>query len=88
MDSIIYKDRKDNMFNDEGDGIFEMEMEIGEINYLLDNAIHFDQYTDLKPPQKMSLSEKVKSKKTYRKYKKEDTEHFFFLVNEKRMSIR
>jgi transposase len=30
----------------------------------------------------------VSSKKTYRKYKKKDMEGFFYLVNEKRMSIR
>jgi transposase-like protein len=35
-----------------------------------------------------SGKKKASSKKTYRKYKKEDMEKFFYLVNEKRMSIR
>jgi hypothetical protein len=43
-----------------------------------------------KYPKRISLLQKKKasSKKTYRNYKKEDMEEPFYLVNEKRMSIR
>ncbi|KAG1324259.1 hypothetical protein G6F62_009199 [Rhizopus arrhizus] len=90
------------MFDEEGDQFVEMKMEVDDINYPLDDVTNFNQYSDLKPPEKMqqdkkevpeedlSSSEKKKAsnKKTYRNYKKEDMEELFYLVNEKRMSIR
>ncbi|KAG1488698.1 hypothetical protein G6F46_012114 [Rhizopus delemar] len=101
MNSFIQEDGMGNMFDEEGDQFVEMKMEVDEVNYPLDNVTNFDQYSDLKPPEKMqqdkkevpeeeisSSEKKANSKKTYRKYKKEDMEEFFYLVNEKRMSIR
>ncbi|KAG1152122.1 hypothetical protein G6F37_000664 [Rhizopus arrhizus] len=84
MNSFIQEDGMGNMFDEEGDQFVEMKIE----------------YSDLKPPEKMQqdkkevpeedlfFKKKASSKKTYRKYKKEDMEEFFYLVNEKRMSIR
>lgn len=42
-----------NMFDEEGDQFVEMKMEVDEVNYPLDNVTNFDQYNDVKPPEKM-----------------------------------
>ncbi|KAG1255894.1 hypothetical protein G6F68_010039 [Rhizopus microsporus] len=101
MDSFIHEDGKGNMLDDQGNEVFTVDMEVDDETYPLENVTDLNHYLDLKPPERVKqekekkLSEKPdknqiseKGKKTYRRYKPEDKEQFFFLIYEKNMDIR
>lgn len=96
MDSFIHEDGKGNMLDDQGNEVFTVDMEVDDETYPLENVTDLNHYLDLKPPERVKqekekkLSEKPdknqiseKGKKTYRRYKPEDKEQFFFLFMRK-----
>ncbi|KAI8637356.1 hypothetical protein BD408DRAFT_353855, partial [Parasitella parasitica] len=100
---FVHEDGKGNAYNEEGEEVVVIGMEVDNDNYPLNDVTDFDQYVDLKPPEKTasaskkrvysnttkeSMTEDTSSPGTYRNYKKEDMDFFFFLINEKGMSIR
>ena len=58
MNSFIQEDGMGNMLDEEGDQFVELKMEVDEVNYPLDDVTTFDQYNDLKPPEKMQQDKK------------------------------
>lgn len=107
MDQFIHEDGEGKMFNEKGDVVFVLQMEVDDPNYPLGDVTNFEDYLYLKPPEKMediknktgkdktgkdktdnSSEIDASNRRTHRKYKKEDMEYFFFLVNEKGMSTR
>ncbi|EIE86055.1 hypothetical protein RO3G_10766 [Rhizopus delemar RA 99-880] len=104
MSQFIIENGKGEMFNENGDKISVLQMEVDDPNFPLGDVTNYDEYHDLKPPEKQKVEKNettIKKKKandlnendastltTHRKYKKEDMEYFFYLVNEKGMSIR
>ncbi|KAG1472540.1 hypothetical protein G6F56_001477 [Rhizopus delemar] len=101
MNPFVQEDGMGNMYDEDSEKFTETKIEVNEANYPLRDVTKFDQYSDLKPPEKiqqdkkelpedkpLNLNKIENGKTTYRKYKEEDIEKFFFLVNEKGMSIR
>ncbi|KAG2192781.1 hypothetical protein INT46_011692 [Mucor plumbeus] len=100
MSTIYFDDGTGKLTDENGNEVIEYQMEIDNEEYPLISIATFSSYLDLKPPEKLKKANKVESsskseakpkKKTeisYRKYKKEDLEKFYFLVYEKNMSIR
>ncbi|KAG1051388.1 hypothetical protein G6F43_006405 [Rhizopus delemar] len=104
MNQFILEDGKGKMFSEDGNEVSVLQMEVDDPSFPLGDVTSFNEYLDLKPPEKPkderkeATNSKVKSDnlsendastlRTHRKYKKEDMEHFFFLVNEKGMSVR
>ncbi|KAG1256960.1 hypothetical protein G6F66_014759 [Rhizopus arrhizus] len=77
-------------------------MEVDDETYPLDSVTNYDQYIDLKPPEKQVIKkEKIESaggvlveahstgkgRRAYRKYSDEDKEYFFELVYEKGLKV-
>ncbi len=58
MNSFIQEDGMGNMLDEEGDQFVEMKMEVDDVNYPLDDVTNFNQYSDLKPPEKMQQDKK------------------------------
>ncbi|KAG1438745.1 hypothetical protein G6F46_014373 [Rhizopus delemar] len=99
MSQFIIENGKGEMFNENGDKISVLQMEVDDPNFPLGDVTNYDEYHDLKPPEKQKVEKNettIKKKKandlnendastltTHRKYKKEDMEYFFYLVNEK-----
>ena len=80
-----------NMFDEKGDPFVEMKMEVDEVNYPLNDVTNFDQYSDLKLPEKMHRirkkcpkrspflqEKKSEQQKDEQKVQKEDMEKFFY----------
>ncbi len=101
MNSFIQEDGMGNMFDEKGDPFVEMKMEVDEVNYPLNDVTNFDQYSDLKLPEKMHTirkkcpkrspflqEKKSEQQKDEQKVQKRGYGEVFLLVNEKRMSIR
>lgn len=59
MNTFILEDGNGNIFDEEGDYIFEMTMEVDEVNFSLDDVTNFDQYNDPKLPEKNATGQKV-----------------------------
>lgn len=99
--NFLHEDGKGKLYNDIGEEVAVVEMEVDEESYPLDTVTDFKSYMDMKPPEKpLKLEKKEKEKsvdvanndsktrKVYRSYKLEDIESLTFLVDEKCMSIR
>ncbi|KAI9486310.1 MAG: hypothetical protein EXX96DRAFT_548597 [Benjaminiella poitrasii] len=100
--SNFYYYNGDGMLTDEnGKEFVDYQMEVDDEQYPLTSTTTFTSYMDLKPPKKplkvakakegSSSINKAHSKeeldRTYRKYKKEDMNIFYFMVFDKSMSI-
>ncbi|CEP13773.1 hypothetical protein [Parasitella parasitica] len=101
MATIYFEDGNGKLTDENGNEVIEYQMEVDNEEYPLTSITTFTSYLDLKPPEKTKKANKVeetssksgakpekKTEGTYRKYKKEDIEKFYFLVFEKNMSIR
>ncbi|KAI8639334.1 hypothetical protein BD408DRAFT_324453, partial [Parasitella parasitica] len=103
MDQFIFEDGKGNLYDEQGESVAVLAMEVDDEQYPLDNITNFSDYMNLKPPEKPikktkeedglkqegGNAEPEEPKGTrYRSYKSEDKAKFFFLVYEKQMSIR
>ncbi|KAI9477942.1 MAG: hypothetical protein EXX96DRAFT_453051, partial [Benjaminiella poitrasii] len=101
MDQFIHEDGRGKTFNDDGDEVMVLTMEVDDPDYPIENVTSYGDYLDLKPPEKPLKVEResVKKeeptregeseviKKTYRTYKSVDMDRFYFLVNEKGLSV-
>ena len=98
MSGFVHEDGQGGLFDDNGNEVSIIQMEVDDEMYPLENVTNFDDYNQLKPPEKEERSkgkEKVteedvpaKSSKTYRSYKPFEKERLFYLVKEKGMSTR
>ncbi|KAG1415261.1 hypothetical protein G6F58_006563 [Rhizopus delemar] len=101
MDQFIHEDGRGKTFNDDGDEVMVLTMEVDDPDCPIANVTSYGDYLDLKPPEKPLKVEResVKKeeptregeseviKKTYRTYKSVDMDRFYFLVNEKGLSV-
>jgi transposase len=103
MYSILFEDGKGNLVNEEGVEVSVIEMEVDEIEYPLHDITNYGSCLDLKPPEKLvktkqeakecvkeaeTQQESSDGKKSYRSYKPDVKNYFFYLVYEKNKSIR
>ncbi|KAG1053175.1 hypothetical protein G6F43_004726 [Rhizopus delemar] len=58
MNSFIQEDGMRSMFDEEGYQFVDIKREVDEVNYPLGNVTNFDQYSDLKSPEKMQQDKK------------------------------
>ncbi|CAO3628452.1 unnamed protein product [Mucor hiemalis] len=101
MVTAYFKNGGGKLTDENGDEVIEYQVEVDNEGYALTPITTFTSYLDLKPPEKTKKANKVertssksgakpekKTEGTYRKYKKENMEKFYFLVFEKAMLIR
>lgn len=97
MNNFVHEDGQGNLYNDEGLEVAVVEMEVDEEMFPLEVASHFDNYIDLKPPEreirkpsaqsKQSAETKEKSS-SYQHYKDTEKEQLIDLVINRGMSAR
>ncbi|KAG0973296.1 hypothetical protein G6F28_013667 [Rhizopus arrhizus] len=102
MSTFVYEDGLGNFVGENGEEAIITEMEVDDETYPLDSVTNYDQYIDLKPPEKQVIKkEKIESaggvlveahstgkgRRAYRKYSDEDKEYFFELVYEKGLKV-
>ena len=98
---FVHEDGMGGTFDDQGNHISVIQMEVDDEAYPLQNVTNFDEYTQLKPPERdvNYVNEEVdegpddkgrsmKTIRTYRSYKPSEKEMLFYLVFEKGKSVR
>jgi transposase len=97
MDNIVYENSLGNQYDNNGNEIMDVQMEVDNEMYPIEKVTNFDIYIDLKPSEKEakernnSSAEKPQmndKKGSYKHYKDVEKEQLFFLVEEKGMSVR
>jgi hypothetical protein len=58
MSTFIQEDGMGNMYNENGDEFVDIGMDVDEMNFPLGDITNFDQYNDLKPPEKTDEDKK------------------------------
>ncbi|KAI8328201.1 hypothetical protein BC941DRAFT_445474 [Chlamydoabsidia padenii] len=92
MDRFIHEDGRGKTYNDDGDEVMVLTMEVDDPDYPIANITSYGDYLDLKTPEKPLKVEResVKKEEPTREgetYKSVDTDCFYFLVNEKGLSV-
>lgn len=97
--NFVHEDGKGKLFDDEGNEVSVVEMEVDQVNYPLGNVTDFNMYLDLKPPEKQQTAvEEVKKEvpeeassgmqtesKGHKVYRKyKDEDKFFFLFDSRK----
>ncbi|ORY94087.1 hypothetical protein BCR43DRAFT_551876, partial [Syncephalastrum racemosum] len=102
MTSFIHEDGLGNMLTEDGKDVVMMESD--SHLFPVENLTDYDQYMDMKPPERMMVAKKEPSekepsekesegfeegvRKNYRTYKDGEKEELFYLVYERGMSVR
>ncbi|KAG1060760.1 hypothetical protein G6F42_027876 [Rhizopus arrhizus] len=63
MDQFIHKDGRGKTFNDDGDEVMVLTMEVDDSDYSIANVTSYGDYLDLKPPEKPLKVERESVKK-------------------------
>ncbi|GAA5803395.1 hypothetical protein HPULCUR_008874 [Helicostylum pulchrum] len=103
MNNVILEDEKGGAMDEQGNEVVEMPMDVDYETFPLENVMEFGQYSFVKPPEKESkkvdkeesvedqtiiTDPEIPNRKTYRRYKDEDKERFFYYYTQTDMSTR
>ncbi|CEP16997.1 hypothetical protein [Parasitella parasitica] len=102
MTTFLFENGDGKVVDEHGNEVHVYQMEIDNEQYPLEQLTSYDQYLDLKPPEKatiMKIEEREEESAveenaenrittTYRSYKDSEKEKFFYYLYEKGMSIR
>lgn len=93
MSKFIYDDGSGKLADEEGNEVYEFDMEIDQEMYPIENVTNFDTYLDLKPPEKEKkriIKQEINTIETksalvgirgrYKHYKDAEKEKLFELV--------
>lgn len=58
MSTFLYEDGLGNFVGENGEEVVITEMEVDDETYPLDSVTNYDQYIDLKPPEKQFIKKK------------------------------
>lgn len=101
MSKFIYDDGSGKLADEEGNEVYEFDMEIDQEMYPIENVTNFDTYLDLKPPEKEKkriIKQEINTIETksapvgirgpYKHYKDAEKEKLFELVYLNGVSVR
>ncbi|KAG1138315.1 hypothetical protein G6F37_010611 [Rhizopus arrhizus] len=97
MNNVVYENGLGNQYNNKGNEIMDIQMEVDNNIHPIENVTNFDIYIDSKPSEKEARErenlfaekpQKDDKRGSYKHYRDVEKDQLFFLAEEKGMSVR